>query len=506
MSSLSTGMGWLGCVVMVLGVFLMVDGTAGAAPLDGWIHEYRPGTNTAGMSVAVDRSGDVAVAGTVLSYINYEGTKSYRVHLAKYHGANGLLRWQSLAPVRGVRPNLRMVLDKDGNLVLTAEVGTSSDFYIAKFSGLNGELLWENLHSASSWIDEFFAMTLDDNGDILATGSSDGQFYTAKYRGADGTLVWDVRASTGRERAYTGHAITVDSQGNVLVTGNREHYFYTTKYAGVDGRLLWETSFGIPGPSDAGFAIGVDRNDDVFVIGESFQVNGASHMHTVKYASGNGALIWERRHEEPSVGRALRVTAEGDVIVGGAATPAGRSGSCIYLARYSGVDGRLIWDVSCDNTPDHENGSVHSLVLNGNGDVIVKGGGPSFVAKYRGGDGTVIWKVPCPANRDFWSTADNDVAVGPDGMVVATGSSSINMTTVAYQEFLPRLTLEKGDAGSRVVFTGVPGRVYTLQRAPTPGGEWTDIAELSAPLDGRIGHEDSEAGAGPFFYRVRRDP
>jgi hypothetical protein len=127
-----------------------------------------------------------------------------------------------------------------------------------------------------------------------------GNFYVARYGAIDGRLLW--------EQHFNGSAtaVAVDVRGNVVVTGERvsESFnsdFCTAKYSAKDGALMWERTYdGLGGGYDYPAAVAVDNNGNVVVTGSSYSANPAtaSDYYTAKYASKDGALVWERRYPD----------------------------------------------------------------------------------------------------------------------------------------------------------------------------------------------------------------
>lgn len=57
-------------------------------------------------------------------------------------------------------------------------------------------------------------------------------------------------------------------------------------------------------------------------------------------------------------------------------------------------------------------------------------------------------------------------------------------------------------ACARLNFTGVPGRAYTIERAPAVTGPWTAIATPTIPLKGIIEYIDANLPVAGAFYRT----
>jgi hypothetical protein len=54
----------------------------------------------------------------------------------------------------------------------------------------------------------------------------------------------------------------------------------------------------------------------------------------------------------------------------------------------------------------------------------------------------------------------------------------------------------------RLSFTGIPGRVYGIERSENLGG-WTQIGSITTPVDGVVIYDDASPLPGKGFYRVR---
>lgn len=319
------------------------------------------------------------------------------------------------------------------------------------------------------------ALAVDRDGNVLVTGSAyiftNGipslGYYTAKYAGTDGVLLWERRFNGPLpDRHDMAAALGIDSAGNAVVTGtacntNGGSDFYTVKYAGTNGALLWEQRYSGLGISDNGaWALAIDSNDDVIVTGRSF---GGSN--TVKYAAADGVLLWEQRFngQVPAglIGRVQSIAVDR----GGNVAIASYYNSDIYTARFSGQNGRLLWEKHY-NGPANLTDFAQAVAIDPAGDVVVTGysgipgdgDGDFYTAKYAAEDGDLIWERRHPNGRV------NALAVDGAGNVVVTGSSTTGYCTVKYAGADGTIVWEK-------YYTGpVKGLHYPVAVAVEPGG------------------------------------
>jgi hypothetical protein len=91
-------------------------------------------------------------------------------------------------------------------------------------------------------------------------------------------------------------------------------------------------------------------------------------------------------------------------------------------------------------------------------------------------------------------------------MVAITGYSigdfGFNYATVVYRENLPPVSIALVPGGVRLRFTGIPGRSYTIERAPAVTGPWTTINTQTAPASGLVEYLAAPPLPGQAFYRT----
>jgi hypothetical protein len=149
--------------------------------------------------------------------------------------------------------------------------------------------------------------------------------------------------------------------------------------------------------------------------------------------------------------------------------------------------------------------------VDGSGNVVVTGssnnGGGGFdgidyyTAKYAAADGALLWekRYNGPAN---WIDGASSLALGPNGMVAVTGYSSGDYATVVYRDDVYPISIALVPGGVRLRFIAIPGRTYTIERAPAVNGPWTALNTQTAPASGLLEYLDAPAPPGSAFYRT----
>jgi fibronectin-binding autotransporter adhesin len=461
------------------------------------------------------------------------GNNGDEFYTAKYASGDGSLLWDKrYYGESGDSGGSAVAVDTNGNVVVTGSF--EDDFYTAKYAAADGALVWEKRYNGRyrDSNDGAAAVAIDSSGNVVVTGyterddeGDDIDYYTAKYAAADGALLWEKRYNgPGNYRDYAW-AVAVDGNGNVVVTGSSQDTFqlippavypspdiYTAKYAALDGSLIWEKRYKSPAGGSGAMGVAVDGSNNVVVTGGSY--NGTNgDFYTAKYAAVNGALLWERRYNGPAngqdSGRAVAVDRNGNVVVIGS-SERDDGNSDYYTAKYAAADGALLWERRY-NGPANRRDGAESVAIDPVGNVVVTGSSENetnvdyYTAKYAAGDGSLLWE-----KRYDTLTHGNDrtgfshcLALGPHGMIAVTGfSQTSDMTeslTVVYRE---GLSIEIIPLGIRIRFTGVPGQIYNIERAPNVTGPWSTNATLTASTNGIVEYTDTDPPPGSAFYRT----
>jgi hypothetical protein len=211
-----------------------------------------------------------------------------------------------------------------------------------------------------------------DLGGFLAKYTPQGSLAWAKTFGAPGAV----------DNGASARGVVVDSQNNLVVAG----YFYgTVDFGGISltadnpsnlknmtdifvakfspsGTLLWVKQFGGSAP-DLAFGVVLDASDNIFLAGYISSTDAHFGSITLGTSSGNpnaavaklssaGAVLWARAFSGLlSEAFGLAVDRSGDVVVTGkfngttdfGGGPITATGTSIFVAKYSGLDGTYRW-------------------------------------------------------------------------------------------------------------------------------------------------------------------
>ncbi len=216
-----------------------------------------------------------------------------------------------------------VALDKSGNVYTTGYVNnttTLQDIYTMKRTAA-GDSVWARTYTtAGGGYDQPFDMALDDSACAIVCGDVGGQFSVIKY-GSDGNFRWIKKMTNG----YYAQCVCVDT--------NR--YIYATGVAGGTGDdilivkltplgdTVWTYKYnGTGNGDDRPHGIAIDKNQNCFVVGESYGGTTNTDMVTIKIQS-NGTLGWVQRYNGASNGHdygyAISTDTSGNVYICGEA-------------------------------------------------------------------------------------------------------------------------------------------------------------------------------------------
>jgi hypothetical protein len=488
-------------------------------PVEAWANRHGSptnGTQAETIALALDAGDNVIVTG------HSAGTW----YTAKYAATNGAVLWERHGP-SGVA--IAIAADAAGDAVV---IGSSN---IIKYAGVDGAILWERCFTgASDDGGSATAMTLDNEGNVLVTGSTGSEdpysiltdLYTAKYAASNGALLWDVRYNGPADLRDGGTAIAADADGDVVVTGYSAAGFpedqYTAKYEAADGRLVWEQRQ----PGGAARFLVLAPNGDVVTVGHA----------VCKYAADDGAMLWSRTNADPGdpirEARALALDSRGNIVVvgqidwGELCSPGGQVAPRVipigsYAAKYAAGDGALLWhheDPACWGAE-----GAQAVMIDSQDNVVILG--TQFnITKHSGCDGASLWETRYTGKDSIRNEhASNSRCLGltSDGSVLITGGSdcayerattfleSRAMATVKYvmtQVAYPTpvvLALALSPEGARLRFTGDVGRTYRLQLAASPDGPWHTFTRVETAGSPTFHYSNFSPCLGPnWFCRV----
>jgi hypothetical protein len=186
------------------------------AGIQQWVNWYTGGV-TAAKSIALDNNSNIYISA-------YDA-------LIKYNSA-GVQQW--LSDTGGIS----VKVDNSGNVYTTGDAYIyPNHIYMTAKYGSSGQLMWRTLYTGQGIGDgEPYALTLDNSGNAYVTGWSSNSnglwdYATVKYN-SFGVQAWAERHSGNDSRAF---AIAVDVSGNVYVTGQSTGSYVTIKYSQLLG-------------------------------------------------------------------------------------------------------------------------------------------------------------------------------------------------------------------------------------------------------------------------------
>jgi len=183
-------------------------------------------------AVALDAAGNIFIAG---STENAAG--NFDIYTAKYNGATGVLIWSQIYAGAGSGDDhgLSLAVDKKGDVYVTGyavNAAGNEEWVTIKYDGADSSSnreIWKKLYNGSAapvnGNDRGISVALDPiDGNVVVAGTSyttltDSDFHLIRYRAADGTTVWERNFDRHDIYDYVT-AMAIDSSGYIYVTGN----------------------------------------------------------------------------------------------------------------------------------------------------------------------------------------------------------------------------------------------------------------------------------------------
>jgi hypothetical protein len=265
-----------------------------------WVTSYvNPnGEPAASQALVLDSSDNVYVAGayTYACYSEGSYTVCYLGLLIVKYDQNGNQLWAA-ENVEGSDDYVQiegMVLDNEDNSYLLVDfypIGTGPRFTTFRYDS-SGNLAWTSFNPTGGGHSQGYGIALDKTGDVYPTGQQ-GFYYPnlsyATYKlNTNGSCVWTNLYPIPISRASVSTSISTDQANSVYVTGyspgtNSGNDIVTIKYD-PNGNQIWLQRYNGPGNgNDAGNAIAVDKNGNVYVTGYETLPGGGTGIVTIKY-------------------------------------------------------------------------------------------------------------------------------------------------------------------------------------------------------------------------------
>lgn len=402
-----------------------------------WTRKFNGTANTSdhGKLIALDAGENVYVSGIT----NY--TTAGDIATVKYN-SSGVQQWvRTYAGAGGYLDEPRdITVDISGNIIIA---GASDLSLFGKTLSIkyntNGDSLWVKLFDVAVTDYEYpYAMTMDNSGNIIITGSSgyenNADFGTIKYN-SSGTLQW-MKKFYGAQIVNDGsNGAVTDKNGNIYTVGRtRTNYgdnISVIKYNSA-GTQLWVYDRGDGGAGyniyDEGKAITVDTNCNVYITGTVYlYAVSKQDVFTAKLDS-NGNALWfivTASNNGDDAGNAIDADNSGNVYIAGQNT--GAAGDLNYVTMKYNSAGVVQWTkyAGLSGLKDVPN----SIAVDGSGNVFVTGNADStgsgqdiLTVKYNSA-GTQQWIKRINGSSNS-TDAGNSIAVDKGGNAYICGMIS----------------------------------------------------------------------------------
>ncbi len=425
-------------------------------------YDHAQSSTQQGVAVAMDSRGNVFVTG----YHDGSSDTWYTAKYDSLTGA--LVWDDTFAAAVGDARPASIATDSDGNVIVTGYTNTANghDYYTIKYDGADGTRLWQRTYNnAQNGSDEARKVVVDGSDNVIITGRSIGaatnfDFHTIKYN-SSGTFQWERRYTT----SFTDEPrdLAVDGSGNVAVTGRSrvgsDECIYTAKYNSATGAVTWQQTFdGAENRDDEGNGVAIDGSGNVLITGTVRKANGDYSFQTIKYSSAAGTVLWQKTFTsaggDTNGPTGIGVDSAGNAIIGGTSRLDGFKVT-FYVAKYASANGATLWEnrtTAPAGSPANAfvDDDLNALIVDAAGNLVATGSRQRedvtddyYTVKFDGATGAILWEQQLNGDRDAGNDYSHGVAVDPGGNVAITGtarkadpSAFFEIISVKYTRFL----------------------------------------------------------------------
>lgn len=151
--------------------------------------------------------------------------------------------------------------------------------------------------SSGSFYDEAYTIRLDNNSNVVVTGTINGYFGVCKYNNM-GSLLWSNISSYSGGLMVRNRSLAIDNNNNIYIIATSNLNIITIKYDSL-GTQQWINSYSTTGYSmDVSKRIEIDNQNYVYILG-SISPNQYDFKYLlIKYNPINGDTVWTRIFDE----------------------------------------------------------------------------------------------------------------------------------------------------------------------------------------------------------------
>jgi uncharacterized delta-60 repeat protein len=302
----------------------------------------------------VSPAGNVFISGSVDTDVTTAVSNDY---VTLKYNTLGTLQWSPSYSATSTSNDVPkgIIEDAAGNVVVTGSTETipQKNGITIKYNS-SGLSQWTNTFNESGDnTDKPTAMVMDTAGNLFIAGSVveyglDRNFALQKIDAAGNTAWTRTINGTSVGSSDSAQALVVDAAGNVYVAGYTHNKGtssdFTVAKFDTNGNQLWVANYDYVTETDRALAIALDASNNVYVTGRSDRdtsnLISNDDIVTIKYTT-NGVQLWAIRYNGTGnlidTGRAIKVTAAGNVYVGGRTSNASNYDYIVLKYNSSGV-------------------------------------------------------------------------------------------------------------------------------------------------------------------------
>ena len=361
--------------------------------VEQWVARYNGPQNTTdeSKSIALDKSGNVYVTG------NSAGDGTALDYATIKYNPSGVEQWVSRynGPQNSTDQSKCISVDNSGNVYVTGYSQSGQNGYdiaTIKYDSA-GDSVWVEIFNTPEIGSADYAnsLVIDTLGNVyvsgwrrIPSGSTNLDYLTIKYN-STGLLLWAADYDGPANSNEVPNAIAVDGNGNVYVTGNSQNSLvsgadndYATVMYNSSGVQQWVSRYNGPANGqDESRAIAIDDSGNVYITGQSTDVNGSTPDYaTIKYNS-LGAEQWVSRYtgiqdNSGDGANSLAIDNLGNVYVTGTSGSFSGTKADYATIKYNSL-GVQQWAERYNGPPGNGTDQAKAIVLDNLGNIYVTG-------------------------------------------------------------------------------------------------------------------------------------